>query len=226
MISFQNIDKIYPPEVVALKDVSFDVDQGEFVSLVGKSGAGKTTLLKLLLVDEKPTKGKIVFEGQNIHEIKESHLPDFRREIGVIFQDYKLLSLKTVGENVAYVMEVMGAKDEDIERDVREVLDIVDLSDKIDNFPAQLSGGEKQRVAIARAFIHRPRVIIADEPTGNLDPYHTADIMRILDNINRLGSTVILATHNKDVINKLGKRVVTLEHGKIVRDEEKGRFII
>lgn len=226
MISFQNIDKIYPPEVVALKDVSFDVDQGEFVSLVGKSGAGKTTLLKLLLVDEKPTKGKIVFEGQNIHEIKESHLPDFRREIGVIFQDYKLLPLKTVGENIAYVMEVMGAEDEDIKRDVREVLDIVDLSDKIDNFPAQLSGGEKQRVAIARAFIHRPRVIIADEPTGNLDPYHTADIMRILDNINRLGSTVILATHNKDVINRLGKRVVTLEHGKIVRDEEKGRFII
>lgn len=226
MISFQNIDKIYPPEVVALKDVSFDVDQGEFVSLVGKSGAGKTTLLKLLLVDEKPTKGKIIFEGQNIHEIKESHLPDFRREIGVIFQDYKLLPLKTVGENIAYVMEVIGAKDEDIKRDVREVLDIVDLSDKIDNFPAQLSGGEKQRVAIARAFIHRPRVIIADEPTGNLDPYHTADIMRILDNINRLGSTVILATHNKDVINKLRKRVVTLEHGKIVRDEEKGRFII
>lgn len=226
MISFQNIDKIYPPEVVALKDVSFDVDQGEFVSLVGKSGAGKTTLLKLLLVDEKPTKGKIVFEGQNIHEIKESHLPDFRREIGVIFQDYKLLPLKTVGENIAYVMEVMGAEDEDIKRDVREVLDIVDLSDKIDNFPAQLSGGEKQRVAIARAFIHRPRVIIADEPTGNLDPYHTADIIRILENINRLGSTVILATHNKDVINKLGKRVVTLEHGKIVRDEEKGMFII
>lgn len=226
MISFQNIDKIYPPEVAALQDINFEIDQGEFVSIVGKSGAGKTTLLRLLLADEKPTKGKIVFEGQNIHEIKEAHLPDFRREIGVIFQDYKLIPLKTVKENIAYVMEVMGAEQDDIERDVIEVLNIVDLSDKIDNFPVELSGGEKQRVAIARALIHRPRVIVADEPTGNLDPYHTADIMRILNNINKLGSTVILATHDKQVINKLGKRVVTLEDGKIVRDEEKGKFII
>ena len=226
MISFQNITKIYPPEVVALQDVSFDVDQGEFVSLVGKSGAGKTTLLKLLLADEKPTEGKIIFEGQDVHKIKGSHLPDFRREIGTIFQDYKLLPFKTVQENIAYVMEVMGAKDSDIERDVREVLEIVDLSDKIDNFPVQLSGGEQQRVAIARALIHRPSVIVADEPTGNLDPYHAADIIRILGNINELGTTVILATHNKDVINRLGKRVVTLDDGKVVRDEKKGKFII
>lgn len=226
MISFQNITKIYPPEVVALRDVSFDIDQGEFVSLVGKSGAGKTTLLKLLLVDEKPTKGKIIFEGQDVHKIKASHLPDFRREIGTIFQDYKLLPFKTVQENIAYVMEVMGAKDTDIERDVAEVLEIVDLSDKTDNFPVQLSGGEKQRVAIARALIHRPRVIVADEPTGNLDPYHTADIIRILGNINELGTTVILATHNKEVINRLAKRVITLDEGTLVRDEKKGRFII
>ena len=226
MISFQNITKIYPPEVVALQNVSFDVDQGEFVSLVGKSGAGKTTLLKLLLADEKPTEGKIIFEGQDVHKIKGSHLPDFRREIGTIFQDYKLLPFKTVQENIAYVMEVMGAKDSDIERDVREALEIVDLSDKIDNFPVQLSGGEQQRVAIARALIHRPSVIVADEPTGNLDPYHAADIIRILGNINELGTTVILATHNKDVINRLGKRVVTLDDGKVVRDEKKGKFII
>lgn len=226
MISFQHITKIYSPEVVALQDVSFDIDQGEFISLVGKSGAGKTTLLKLLLVDEKPTEGKIIFEGQNVHEIKGSHLPDFRREIGVIFQDYKLLPFKTTEENVAYVMEVMGAKDSDIERDVAEVLDIVDLSDKADNFPVQLSGGEQQRVAIARALIHRPRVIVADEPTGNLDPYHTADIIRILGNVNELGTTVILATHNKEIINRLGKRVVTLKEGRLVRDEKKGKFII
>ena len=233
MISFQNITKKYfltnnDTEItsVALDDVSFDVAEKEFVSIVGKSGAGKTTLLKLLLAQEKPTNGDVFFEKQNINNIELKNLPELRRKIGSVFQDYKLISSKTVHENVSYVMEVIGASDEEIERDVPRVLDIVGLNDKLNNFPAQLSGGEKQRVAIARALIHRPVVILADEPTGNLDPYHTFEIIQLLRRINEMGTTVILSTHNKDVINNLGKRVITLEKGKLVRDEEKGRFIL
>ena len=233
MISFQNITKKYfltnkEAEItsVALDDVSFSVAEKEFVSIVGKSGAGKTTLLKLLLAQEKPTSGDVFFEKQNINDIKLKSLPELRRKIGSVFQDYKLISSKTVYENVSYIMEVIGASDEEIERDVPRVLGIVGLSDKLNNFPAQLSGGEKQRVAIARALIHRPIVILADEPTGNLDPYHTFEIIQLLRRINEMGTTVVLSTHNKDVINNLGKRVITLEKGKLVRDEEKGRFIL
>ena len=233
MISFQNITKKYflknnETEIVsvALDDVSFDVNDKEFVSIVGKSGAGKTTLLKLLLVQEKPTSGDVFFEKQNINNIKRKNLPELRRKIGSVFQDYKLIFSKTVYENVSYVMEVIGASDEEIERDVPRVLGIVGLNNKLNHFPAQLSGGEKQRVAIARALIHRPVVILADEPTGNLDPYHTFEIIQLLRKINEMGTTVVLSTHNKDVINNLGKRVITLEKGKLVRDEEKGRFIL
>ena len=226
MIKFQGITKNYPPNTTALDDVSFEVKEKEFVSIVGRSGAGKTTLLKLFLAEEKPSFGKIFFNKEDIHEIKTGHLPWFRRKIGVIFQDYKLLSIKTVYENIAYVMEVMGVSDEEIKRDVSHVLEIVGLTDKASNFPVQLSGGEKQRTAIARALIHRPQVIIADEPTGNLDPYHTKDIIHLLEKINEFGTVVILATHNKEIINNLSKRVITIEHGKIVRDEEKGRFIL
>lgn len=226
MISFNGITKIYLPNTTALDDVSFEVKEKEFVSIVGRSGAGKTTLLKLFLAEEKPSLGKIFFDKEDIHEIKIGHLPWFRRKIGVIFQDYKLLATKTVYENIAYVMEVMGVSEEEIKRDVSHVLEIVGLTDKAGNFPVQLSGGEKQRTAIARALIHRPQVIIADEPTGNLDPYHTKDIIRLLEKINEFGTTVILSTHNKEIINNLGKRVVTLENGKLVRDEPKGRFIL
>ena len=233
MISFQNITKKYfltnkEAEItsVALDDVSFSVAEKEFVSIVGKSGAGKTTLLKLLLAQEKPTSGDVFFEKQNINDIKLKSLPELRRKIGSVFQDYKLISSKTVYENVSYIMEVIGASDEEIERDVPRVLGIVGLSDKLNNFPAQLSGGEKQRVAIARALIHRPIVILADEPTGNLDPYHTFEIIQLLRRINEMGTTVVLSTHNKDVINNLGKRVITLEKGKLIRDEEEGRFIL
>jgi len=233
MISFQNITKKYfstnnniETTSVALDDVSFDINKKEFVAIVGKSGAGKTTLLKLLLAQEKPTSGNVFFEGQNINEIKPKNLPELRRKIGSVFQDYKLIFSKTVYENVSYIMEVIGASDEEIKRDVPRVLDIVGLNDKLSNFPAQLSGGEKQRVAIARALIHRPVVILADEPTGNLDPYHTFEIIQLLRRINEMGTTVVLSTHNKDVINNLGKRVITLEKGKLVRDEEKGRFIL
>jgi len=226
MIRFQKISKIYSPNIVALDYFSFEIQPKEFVSLVGKSGAGKTTLLELLLAEEEPTQGRIFFDNQDIHKIKKSKLPFLRRKIGAVFQDYKLLRFKTAYENVAYALEAIGATDEEIRRDVSEVLEIVGLSERFRNFPVELSGGEKQRIAIARALVHRPEVILADEPTGNLDPYHTAGIMRLLLGINELGTTIILATHNKEVINKLGKRVITLEDGKIIRDEEKGRFIL
>ena len=224
MISFRAVTKIFPPNIVALENVSFGVKPKEFVSIVGKSGAGKTTLLKLLLSEEKPTKGQIFFDSQDLSKIKSEELPQIRRKIGVVFQDYKLLPSKTTYENIAYVMEVIGATEEEIARDVPQVLEIVGLTDRTDNFPVELSGGERQRAAIARALIRRPDVILADEPTGNLDPYHTLDIIHLLLKIHELGTTVVLATHNKEIINSLGKRVITLEEGRIIRDEERGRF--
>jgi len=226
MINFQNITKIYPPDISALNSVSFEIKEKEFVSLVGRSGAGKTTLLKLLLAEETPTSGKVFFKENDIHKIKKSQIPWLRREIGVVFQDYKLFFTKNVFQNIAYVMEVIGSDKQEIHQNVPEVLDIVGLSHKINNFPAELSGGEKQRLAIARALVHRPKVIIADEPTGNLDPYHTHDIICLLEKINEFGTTIILATHDKNIINNLGRRVVTLEHGRLIKDQEKGRFIL
>jgi cell division transport system ATP-binding protein len=229
MIFFQEVSKIYrsgSKPITALDNVSFEIKSGEFVSIVGRSGAGKTTLLKLLLAEERPTKGSILFEGQNVHKIKPEDLPKFRREIGAVFQDYKLFDSKTTYENISYIMEVMGASDEDIKRDVPKVLALVGLQDRADNFPEELSGGEKQRAAIARALIHQPEIILADEPTGNLDPYHTQEIIRLLVRINEMGTTVILATHNPDIINSLKKRVITLEEGKVIRDEERGIFAI
>jgi len=225
MVKFENISKIYPPNTIALDDVSFEIKEKEFISIVGKSGAGKTTLLKLLLVEEKPSQGKIFFDDQDLSLIKSKDLPFLRRKIGAVFQDYKLLPSKTAYENVAYAMEVIGASGFEIARDVPEVLKIVGLTERVNNFPAGLSGGERQRVAIARALIHRPEVILADEPTGNLDPYNTLEIIRLLLKINELGTTVVLATHNRDIINRLEKRVITLEEGRVVRDEEVGRFI-
>ncbi|MDP2664210.1 MAG: cell division ATP-binding protein FtsE [bacterium] len=226
MVKFDKITKIYLPATKALDNVSFEIKQKEFVCLAGKSGAGKTTLLKLLMAEERPTGGKVFFDNLDVEGIGFEALPYLRRKIGAVFQDYKLLPSKTAYENVAYIMEVIGASDEEIERDVAEVLDIVGLANKASNFPAQLSGGEKQRVAIARALIHRPEVILADEPTGNLDPYHTLDIIKLLMRINEMGTTVILATHDKDIINSLDKRVITLHEGKLIRDEEKGRFVL
>lgn len=229
MISFQKVTKIYSGHgeaTIALEDVSFEIKPKEFVSIVGKSGAGKTTLLKLLLVEERPTEGKIFFEGKEVTKIKPEELPQFRREIGAVFQDYKLLPSKTTYENIAYALEVIGASDQEISRDVPKVLEIVGLTERANNFPAELSGGERQRAAIARALIHRPEVILADEPTGNLDPYHTLDIIQLLLKIQEMGTTVILATHNKEIINSLGRRVITLEKGRVIRDEERGRFIL
>jgi cell division transport system ATP-binding protein len=226
MVKLEKITKIYPPSTKALDEVSFEIKSKEFVCLAGKSGAGKTTLLKLLLGEERPTRGKIFFDNLDIEGVGYEALPFLRRKIGAVFQDYKLLPSKTAYENVAYVMEVIGATDEEIKRDVAEVMDIVGLSGKDCNFPAQLSGGEKQRVAIARALIHRPEIILADEPTGNLDPYHTLDIIKLLMRINEMGTTVILATHDKEIINSLDKRVITLHEGKVIRDEERGRFVL
>jgi len=226
VIKFENITKIYPPNTVALRDVSFEVKEKEFICLVGRSGAGKTTLLKILLAHEKPTKGKVFFEGQDVHQINPEELPELRKRIGAVFQDYKLLSSKTVYENVVYVMEVLEKGEEEISRDVPKVLEIVGLTERANHLPAELSSGERQRAAIARALIHRPDVILADEPTGNLDPYNTLDIVHLLLKINELGTTIILATHNKEIINSLGKRVISLDEGRIIRDEPEGRFIL
>lgn len=226
MIKFQNISKLYPPNTAALEDISFEIKKNEFVSIVGRSGAGKTTLLKLILAEEKPSRGKIFFEGKDISEIKSKDLPVLRQRIGTVFQDYKLLPSKTTYENIAYIMEIMGKSEKEIETEVPEVLDIVGLEQRAENFPKGLSGGERQRAAIARALIHRPEVILADEPTGNLDPYHTADIIRLLVKINDLGTTVVLATHDRETINMLGKRVITIEQGRVIRDEKRGRFIL
>ncbi len=228
MIKFENISKIYNggSHSVALNNVSFNVDPKEFVSLVGRSGAGKSTLLKLLIAEEKPTRGKIFFDKKNVLEMRPNELPFLRRQIGAVFQDFKLLPNKTAYENVAFAMEAAGKSDEEIKTDVPRVLDLVGLKEKMGNFPKELSGGEKQRVAIARAMAHRPNVIVADEPTGNLDPINTWDIIRLLLKINELGTTVILATHDKEIINALEKRVVSLDKGEIIRDENPGRYIL
>lgn len=232
MIVFKQVSKIYPPNHLrekptpALKEVSFEIKAKEFVVVAGRSGAGKTTLIRLMIGEEKPTKGRIFFDKIEINKIKRKDLPRLRQRIGVVFQDYKLLGQKTVFENVAYALEAIGAEDDQIKEEVPQALKIVGLENRSDHFPRELSGGEKQRVAIARAMIHRPDLVIADEPTGNLDPYHTWDIVKLLLKINELGTTVILATHDQDVINSLEKRVISLEKGRLIKDEEKGKFII
>ncbi len=225
MIIFQNVSKVYN-KTIALDKVSFKIQPGEFVSLVGLSGAGKSTIIKLLIAEEKPTKGQIFFGSYEVNKLKPSQLPEFRRHIGVIFQDFKLLDKKTVFENVAFALEVEGRTQKEINELTPQVLDLVGLSEKAFNFPKELSGGEKQRVAIARAMINRPEVLIADEPTGNLDPFNTWEVIKLLKKINELGSTIILATHSKEIVDSLGKRVITLEKGQIISDEENGRFNI
>lgn len=226
MIYFDKVSKVYADNSVALDEITFTVDAKEFVSIVGHSGAGKTTLVKLILTEEKPTSGKVFYGSTDIHALRHKDVPEFRRKIGVVFQDFRLLPNKNVYENIAFSMEASGRGDEEIESDVPHVLELVDLGKKIWNFPSELSGGEKQRVAIARAIVNQPDIIIADEPTGNLDPVNTYEIVQILKKINDLGTTVILATHNKGVIDSLGRRVITMESGKIVRDDKEGRYII
>lgn len=226
MIHFDNVSKVYTDNSVALQDISFTIKPNEFVSIVGHSGAGKTTLLKMFLGEEKPTKGKIFYESTDISSLNKKEMDLFRRKIGVVFQDFRLIPDKNVYENIAFAMEAAGRTDEEIEADVPHVLELVDLGKKIWNFPNELSGGEKQRVSIARAIVNQPDVIIADEPTGNLDPLNTYDIVQILKKINDLGTTVILTTHNKGVIDSLKKRVITMEGGRIIRDDEQGKYVI
>jgi len=226
MIKFEKVTKIYPPNVPVLQDISFEVGEGEFVSIVGRSGAGKTTLIKLILGLETPTYGEVFFKGQNISVLDGDSLQAVRKKIGGVYQDYKLLPLKTVYENVAYILEVEGKSNKEIAEQVPKVLEAIGLLEKIDNFPGQLSGGEQQRLAIARAIINHPDIIIADEPTGNLDPYNTYEVITLLEKINKVGKTVLLATHDREIVNKLKKRVITIESGKIIRDEPKGRFLI
>ncbi|MBI2450555.1 MAG: cell division ATP-binding protein FtsE [Candidatus Nealsonbacteria bacterium] len=229
MISFQQVSKIYQADgrtITALKDVSFEVQPKEFVSIVGRSGAGKTTLFKLLMAEEKPTSGSIFFEGQDVHQTSPNKLPFLRRKMGAIFQDYRLLPSKTAYNNISYIMEVMGAPEEQISEDVPKVLEIVGLGERSANLPEELSGGERQRLAIARALVHQPDIILADEPTGNLDPFHTQEIIRLLLKINEMGTTVVLATHNREIINNISKRVITLDRGEVIRDEAEGKFIL
>lgn len=226
MIYFNNVSKIYGKDSKALDDVTFTISSGEFISVVGHSGAGKTTLTKMILADEAPTEGTVFFESVNIHKIKNKELTDLRRRIGVVFQDFKLLSNKTAYENIAFAMEAAGKTEQEIVSDVPHVLELVDLTNKIFHFPHQMSGGEQQRLAIARAIINQPEIIIADEPTGNLDPINTHEIIQILKKINDLGTTIILTTHNKNVVDSIGKRVITLEKGKIVRDDKDGKYVL
>ena len=222
MIYFNNISKKYK-DTVALDDITFTVGAGEFVSIVGHSGAGKTTLIKMILADDSPTEGTVFFESINVHKLKNKDLTTLRQRIGVVFQDFKLLPNKTAYENIAFAMEAVGKTDEEIFSDVPHVLELVDLSHRINHFPSELSGGEKQRLAIARAIINQPELIIADEPTGNLDPVNTHEIVQILKKINDLGTTVILTTHDKSVVDSVNKRVVTMENGKIIRDHKSGK---
>lgn len=226
MIYFDKVSKVYPNNSVSLEDVTLDIQQGEFVSLVGHSGAGKTTLIKLILAEEKPTDGKVLFEQEDIHGLSSHELTRFRKRIGVVFQDFRLLPHKTAYENIAFAMEALGKTDEEIASDVPHVLELVDLAAKTHNFPHQMSGGERQRLAIARAIINQPELIIADEPTGNLDPINTYEVVQILKKINDLGTTVILTTHNRGVIDSIGKRVITIEKGKVTRDDASGKYVI
>ncbi len=226
MIYFNNVSKVYNKNSVALDHVNLTVTAGEFVSIVGHSGAGKTTLVKMILAEEKPSEGTVYFESVDIHKLNGRELTRLRRRIGAVFQDFKLLSNKTAYENIAFAMEAQGKTDEEIASDVPHVLELVDLGSRMMHFPSQLSGGEQQRLAIARAIINQPELIIADEPTGNLDPINTHEVIQILKKINDLGTTVILTTHNRGVIESIGKRVITMEKGKVVRDDKDGKYMI
>ena len=225
MILLDRVTKTYGKDnKPALNRVSVHVKPGEFVILVGTSGAGKSTLLKLLTREEKPTGGKIVVGGIDYDTLKDKHIPLLRRKIGVVFQDFKLLPNRTVFENVAFALEIAGMTNREIKSTVPKVIELVGLKGKEKNFPNQLSGGERQRVAIARAVVRQPKILIADEPTGNLDPKHSWDIVRLLEKINKYGTTVLLTTHIVDIVNKLKRRVITIDHGKITSDQAKGSY--
>ncbi len=227
MVKVENVSKDYARgNVQALRDVTFDVEEGEFVTIVGQSGAGKSTLVRLLIAEERPDKGHIIVNNWDVGLIKPRHIPIFRRQIGVVFQDFKLLEKKTTYENVAFAMEVCGRPRREIKEQVPKILDIVNLSKRADQFPHQLSGGEKQRVAIARALIHKPKLLVADEPTGNLDSLNAWEIVQLLLKINELGTTVLMVSHNREIVNAVKRRVVTLDEGELVRNQNMGKYIL
>ncbi|AXI39103.1 cell division ATP-binding protein FtsE [Bacillaceae bacterium ZC4] len=224
MIEMKDVYKTYSNGVLAINGISIKINQGEFVYIVGPSGAGKSTFIKLMYREEKPTKGSIVINGIQLENLKEKEVPYLRRNIGVVFQDFKLLPKLTVYENVAFALEVIGENPKNIKKKVLNVLDLVQLKHKARSFPDELSGGEQQRVSIARSIVNNPPVVIADEPTGNLDPETSWEIMRLLEEINNRGTTVLMATHNKVIVNTIRKRVIAIEDGKIVRDEARGEY--
>ncbi|MEW6610986.1 MAG: cell division ATP-binding protein FtsE [Patescibacteria group bacterium] len=226
MIQFRNVSKFYPPHTYAVREVNVTIQSGEFVSIVGQSGTGKTTLVRLIIAEEHPTKGRVVVGGWDITNIRHGDIPLLRRQIGVVFQDFKLLPRKTVRENVAFALQVAGAPRAQVKEVVPQVLAIVGLDSKMERFPRQLSGGEQQRVSIARALVHHPKILVADEPTGNLDSINTREIIDLLVKINELGTTVLLVTHNRDAVNSLKKRVITLDQGMVSSDKQVGRYVI
>ncbi|HLT70115.1 MAG TPA: cell division ATP-binding protein FtsE [Acidimicrobiales bacterium] len=224
MITFENVTKIYKGNVEALRGVSATIEKGEFVFLVGPSGSGKSTMLRLINREETADKGRIFVAGKDIARLSSWRVPYLRRNIGCIFQDYKLLATKTVYENVAFALEVIGRPRNVVKAQVPAILELVGLESKADNLPEELSGGEQQRVSIARAFVNRPLILLADEPTGNLDPATSVGIMRLLDRINRTGTTVVMATHDRSIVDTMQRRVIELEHGRIVRDQARGVY--
>ncbi|MFA7087765.1 MAG: cell division ATP-binding protein FtsE [Patescibacteria group bacterium] len=226
MIKIQGVSKAYKNKIKILDNVSITIDPGEFVSIVGQSGAGKTTLVRLLIGEERADAGTVFIGDWDITKISKREVPFLRRQIGVIFQDFKLLPKKTLEENVAFALEVSGGSPARIDRIVPSVLKIVGLEDKKDRYPGEVSGGEKQRVAIARALVHQPKILLADEPTGNLDAINAQEIIDLLLRINKFGTTVILVTHNKEIVNRLNKRVITMDRGLVINDKEHGKYIL
>jgi cell division transport system ATP-binding protein len=224
MIVFEAVTKIYEPHVVALRDASFVIEKGEFVFLVGPSGSGKSTIMRLFLKELEPTSGRIIVGGRELARLKNSKVPMLRRNIGCVFQDFKLLPNRTASENVAYALKVQGESKRDIRAKVPEVLALVGLSGKTNSLPDELSGGEQQRVSIARAFVNHPPLLICDEPTGNLDPDTSVGIMQLLYRINRTGTTVVMATHDREMVDKMRKRVIALDNGTVIRDERRGSY--
>ncbi len=226
MIRFEKVTKFYNGGPAAVDNITLSIESGELVSIVGQSGAGKSTLLKMIFAEEQPSEGKVFFEDRDIATMNKKELNVMRRKIGAVFQDFRLLPKKTVYENIAFAMEAAGQSEENIVSDVPYVLDLVDLSEKMDNFPHELSGGEQQRIAIARAIVNQPDIVVADEPTGNLDPISAYEVVQILKKINDLGTTVILSTHNKEIIESLEERVITMDQGKITRDDKSGKYVL
>lgn len=224
MLEFIEVNKIYNNDVCALKDLSFKVEDGEFVFLIGASGAGKTSIIKMLLREIKPTSGEIIVDDVNIVKLRNRKIPQLRKTMGVVFQDFRLLEGKTVFDNIKYPLQILGVSKRAITKRVTEILELVGLSDRANSFPNQLSGGEQQRVCIARALVNKPKYLIADEPTGNLDPNTSEGIMKLLLDVNAKGTTVIVSTHDRDIVNKLKKRVISMDHGEMINDEERGGY--